>query len=100
MRYITRNMRANIDAFACLAADLVARPTHLAEIVPEDPKCLGATDAAKPGMGGVYFLPEEGPCVWRLPFPKEVQRRLVSWENPKGDIHLAECYDYSSQFYN
>ena len=54
--------------------------------MPKDTKCLGATDAAKPGMGGVYFLLDEGPCVWRYPFPDEVQRCLVSWENPKGDI--------------
>ena len=52
---ITRELRQHIDAFSRLAAQLAARPTHLSEIVPEDPIFMGATDAAKAGMGGVFF---------------------------------------------
>ena len=79
-------VRDSIDAFGRLAASLIARPTYLAELVPEDPAVLGATDAAKPGMGGVFFN-ASGECfVWRLPFPADVQANLVSSDNLTGDI--------------
>jgi hypothetical protein len=48
---VNRFVRDSIDAFGRLAASLCHRPTHLAEIVPQDPNLLGATDAAKVGMG-------------------------------------------------
>ena len=47
---ITKVLRHHIDAFKKLASDLSARPTHLAEIVPEEPTLLGTTDAAKTRM--------------------------------------------------
>ena len=81
---VTKSLRHHISAFAALAADLSSRPTHLAEIVPQSPSLLGNTDAAKPGMGGVYFDPDEQGYVWRYPFPQDVQRDLVSTDNPKG----------------
>ena len=79
-------VRESLDAFCSLAADLCQQPTQLAEIVPQHPSLLGATDATLQGMGGVYFCPQGDPCVWRFPFPEDVQRRLVSIDNPKGDI--------------
>ena len=42
-------------AFADLAADSCNRPTYLAEIIPDEPKIVGTTDAARQGMGGVFF---------------------------------------------
>ena len=83
---ISGALRDHIAAFARLASDLSRRPTHLAEIVPQEPTLLGATDAAKAGMGGVYFDPEQSPYLWRFPFPADVQARLVSADNPTGDI--------------
>jgi hypothetical protein len=41
-------------------------------------------------MGGVHFVPQPDgsiqPMLWRSPFPLEVQRRLVSFDNPAGTI--------------
>ena len=54
--------------------------TYLAEIVPDEPKIVGTTDA------GVFFDVDGAPCVWRTPFPPEAQQRLVTVENPEGDI--------------
>jgi hypothetical protein len=83
---ITKALRHHITTFASLAASLCHRPTHLAEFVPQEPSLLGATDAAKPGMGGVYF-DHTGRCfVWRFPFPKYIQDRLVSALNLDGSI--------------
>ena len=44
---VNRELKDHLCAFARLAADVGRRPTHLAEIVPQDPSYLGATDAAK-----------------------------------------------------
>jgi len=47
---VTKPVRGSILAFERLAASLCSRPTHLAELVPQDPTYLGATDPARPGM--------------------------------------------------
>jgi hypothetical protein len=54
--------------------------------VPQAPTLLGGTDAAKHGMGGVYFDGASNAFVWREPSPHAVQRRLVSHNNPTGDV--------------
>lgn len=75
-----------------LVDDLAARPTRMREIVPTDPSNVGATDAAGPGMGGVFFTPPTPttpaaqPFLWRSPFPLHIQQDLVSFQNPTGSI--------------
>ena len=66
---ITKALRAHIDAFGRLAASLSQRPTHLAEIVPQEPSFLGATDAAKAGMGGVYYGRRRDCLCLEVPLP-------------------------------
>jgi hypothetical protein len=83
---INANLRSHINTFASLAASLCHRPTHLAEIVPQEPSFLGTTDATKAGMGGVYYDHTGTPHVWRQLFPEDIQQNLVSYENPKGTI--------------
>jgi hypothetical protein len=63
-----------------------AEPSRIEELVPGDPIHLGACDAAKQGMGGVWFTDEEEPLVWREPFPPNVQADVVSFDNPKGTV--------------
>ena len=83
---INRFVRDSLDAFGRLATSLCHRPTRIAEIVPQEPTMLGATDAAKAGMGGIFYDPSGTPHVWRHPFPADVQRRLISADTPAGDI--------------
>ena len=83
---INKSLRAHIDAFAILASSLCHRPTHLAEVVPQEPTLLGTTDAAKSGMGGVYFDASGKAYVWRYPFPEDVQAQVVSSSNPTGTV--------------
>ena len=83
---ITVHMRRFLDDFELLARSVAQRPTRLAEIVPDHPQVLGATDAAKPGMGGVIFVEGEAPMLWRVPFPKDIQDQIVSTDNPTGKI--------------
>ena len=98
---ITTQVRHQLQDFLWLAKDVSSRPTHLAEVVPTPPSYYGAMDAAKSGMGGVWFPPLtnvplavtphpsarlQQPCLWRSPFPQSVQQDLVSFINPKGSI--------------
>jgi hypothetical protein len=66
-----------------------ARPAYAEELISGDPSFIGAYDAAKPGMGGVWFDNTDGnraPVVWRFPFPADLQKDLVSQDNPQGRI--------------
>ena len=52
---------------------------------------MGASDAAKPGMGGVWLPPIKEsqsvpPLVWRQTFDRGIQRQVVSATNPTGKI--------------
>jgi hypothetical protein len=66
-----------------------SRPAYADEIIPGEPSFIGACDAAKAGMGGVWF--DNTDCnrasvVWRFPFPQSLQDDLVSHSNPNGRI--------------
>jgi hypothetical protein len=74
---IDSHLRAQLDDFEALEADLHLRPTRLAEIVPDLPSGIGAVNAAKPGMGGVWFVNGAPPLLWRAPFPPHIQAALT-----------------------
>jgi hypothetical protein len=86
--------RDQLEDFWILANDVAARPTHMSEIIPQPPAFVGACDAAKSGMGGVWLppdrpsskTPDHHPIVWRVPFPLHIQKDLVSTNNPTGSI--------------
>jgi hypothetical protein len=84
-----------LQDFRWLAEDLTRRPKRIAEIIPKTkPDTLGAQDASAMGMGGVQFVPQQDgtvqPLLWRSPFPRAIQERLVSFDNPAGDINNSE----------
>ena len=98
---ITQPVRDQLLDFLHLAQDVVERPTHIAEVVPTPPTYVGSVDAAKAGMGGVWFPPGpptpnsiqpssehslSNPILWRSPFPDYIQQLLVSESNPSGTI--------------
>ena len=68
--------------------EAAAEPTHVNELVAGDADYKGTLDASGEGAGGVW-LPgkkEIAPVVWRVEWPQEVRDRLVTFENPAGDI--------------
>jgi hypothetical protein len=83
---ITPSIRSHLDDFEFFARSLASRPTHVAEIVPDLPTCIGACDASLAGMGGVWFLPDGRNLVWRAPFPRAVRQALISADRPHGTI--------------
>ena len=98
---ITKEVHDQLKDFLWLAKDVASRPTHLSEIVPTPPTYYGAMDAARAGMGGVWFPPGppaplalqphtqdqlQAPILWRAQFPRYIQDKLVSFQHPTGTI--------------
>ena len=102
---ITRPVRDQLADLQWLSSSLASRPTHLAEIIPTPPTYFGTVDASGKGMGGVWFPPGKpsplsirppkrtllkDPILWREPFPQDVVRDLVTFDNPKGKINNSD----------
>ena len=92
---LSQNVHHILDDFRWMAADIAARPTRIAELIPGPPHVIGACDAAGSGMGGVFFVPDNNsddftPYLWRSPFPDSISSDLVSFDNPKGSINNSE----------
>jgi len=72
----------------------IIRPTQIQEIVPLDPVVEKYHNASKYAAGGaiipadttVSWNKELSPILWRASFPEEIQKILVSYENPDSDI--------------
>jgi hypothetical protein len=61
------------------------QPSSLDKLVPGNPPYIGATDAAKAGMGGVWFIDGDA-TLWCAPFPERVQDKLFSYQNLWGTV--------------
>jgi hypothetical protein len=92
---LDENVHDFLDDFRWLAKTLATRPTRIAEIIPSDPRTIGACDAAGSGMGGVHFVPGHSagsvrPIAWRHQFSSTVTAALVSSNNPHGSISNSD----------
>jgi hypothetical protein len=115
-----RGFHDAIEDFRWLHRDLASRPTRLFELVPQAPTIIGAHDASGVGAGGVWLPTSSSvsraaplltlgspslvdaptttlvvptasvPILWRLQFPVDISRRLVSFSNPTGDINNSD----------
>jgi hypothetical protein len=96
---ITPAIQAQLADFEHLARDLGSRPTRLSEIVPDLPVALGASDAAKPGMGGVWFPATTHSRLQPIEprFPLMFSNRLVIRnDNTKDTCCTLPLYDSST----
>ncbi|KAI2505060.1 hypothetical protein MHU86_9416 [Fragilaria crotonensis] len=83
---VAADLRALVD-------DLARRPTRLRELVPTSPSDVGACDACRRGMGGVWFDtldPQSPPIVWRQAFPSHIADTLVTAEHPQGTLSISD----------
>lgn len=88
---LTRQVFDCLADFRLIADSLRNRPTRLRELVPVGaPYALGACDACLRGMGGVWFLPHQGPVVWRAAFPPAIQRALATSANRLGTLSISD----------
>lgn len=112
---LSKGFHSALQDFRWLESDLANRPTRLQEIVPTAPTLIGAHDASGKGAGGVWFpgptaqpratkltylkqsgrlakakLVDQHPIVWRYHFPRSVQDRLITFDNPHGSYGISE----------
>jgi hypothetical protein len=89
---LTQHVWDMMADFTAIADSLRQRPTRLRELVPTHPAFLGASDACRTGMGGVWLCPATShrPIVWRHPFAPTVAAALVTADNPAGSISISD----------
>lgn len=85
-----------LEDFRWMFENIKTRPTNIAELVPLLPSAEGHHDASGKGAGGIWFpgahlMARYGflplvPLVWRLEWPECITSRLVTEDNPDGDI--------------
>ena len=76
-----------------VADSLKQRPTRLQELVPMAPTWVGASDACRDGMGGVWFHATDNtqpPLVWRQPYTTAIRDQLVTFDNPHGTVSISD----------
>ncbi|KAL7533742.1 hypothetical protein ACHAWF_007944 [Thalassiosira exigua] len=80
--------RKAFDDWRQLIRAAAKEPTHTRELVADEPDYVGYLDASGEGAGGVWLPANSAlaPIVWRFPWPPEVKARLVTEDNPDGDI--------------
>ena len=80
--------RQALDDWRQLLRAAAKEPTHTRELVPGEPDFVGALDASGEGAGGVWLPGATAldPVVWRFKWPQEIVDRLVTFDNPAGDI--------------
>ena len=81
-------LRATLLDLRTLVLDLGQRPTHVHELVVRPSDYHGYCDASAFGAGGVWF---SGACplrphVWRLEWPADITKEVVSSANPGGRL--------------
>ena len=71
-----------------LLVDMRARSTHVNELVPQAISDVGHMDASGIGAGGVLMSVKGAyrNTVWRVEWPEEISKEVVSDRNPKGSI--------------
>ena len=88
--YLGRNERllTALQDARVLVRETMAKPTHCAQLVRKWPDYVGVKDASGHGVGGVV-IGENMPCtptVFRLEWPEDVKRNIVSSSNRSGTI--------------
>ena len=54
------------------------------------PLALGACNASQRGMGGVWFMRDAPPIVWRAAFPLAIQRELITSSHHQGTLSISD----------
>jgi hypothetical protein len=73
---------------AFVLRDLAHRPTHVKELTQQPLDYTGYCDASAFGAGGVWFGAKSplSPVVWRVQWPTDITRDVVSDQNPHGRL--------------
>jgi hypothetical protein len=90
---LTQHVYDTAADFSALVDAVAARPTRFQELVPTAPSDIGACDACRFGMGGVWFDaldPTAAPVLWRFRFPAHIAASLITSANPRGTVSISD----------
>ena len=90
--WLLADFHREISDWSALVAQTVARLTHLAEIVRQEPTHLGFCNASGIGSGVVWLNPSGSgtSIVWRHPWPPDIIKALISDRNPEGTLTTSD----------
>ena len=90
MVYLHRNesLRQTLGDARILLKESARTPTRCRELVMDHPDFIGVKDASGQGVGGIIVgeRKECRPTVFRVRWPADVTRQLISWNNPGGTL--------------
>ena len=89
---MTDALRQTLRDWRTLVQQLGVNPTPVQLLVNEYPNYITYTDACKLGAGGVITpgLNPIQPWVWQYEWPPDIQQRLVTDNNPAGDLTIND----------
>ena len=89
---ITRQLKSAILDWRPLIRDLARTPTPVQLLVSDFPNYILYTDSCKIGAGGVVTpgLDSIPYVVWQFEWPDDIQNRLVTTDNPTGDLTIND----------
>lgn len=90
---LTQRVWDVVSDFTDIVDTLRQRLTRLQKLIPMAPTWVGASDACRDGMGGVWFHTTDQtqpPIVWRQAYPSDVRDNLVTSDNPKGEVSISD----------
>ena len=77
-----------------LLQNISHHPVPITHLIPHASHFYAATDASKDGMGGFGFptilTNDAPPTAWRYKWTESIPARLISTDNPQGDITINE----------
>ena len=89
---INRHVHATATTFRALLGSLAHRSTRLQELTPSAPIAIGASDACRLGMGGVWLFPDPNiaPIVWRQSSPNHIVKKLITADHRGGTVSISD----------
>ena len=91
---LTKAVHVELDDLRWLTRDLHSRPTSWDELVDKNktPAYVGSHDAARYGMGSVWFgnNTTDHPTLWQQPFPPDITTSLATYKIPHGMISKSD----------
>jgi len=89
---LTKASRQALKDWHMLLPVALKSPTPCEDLVPALADFGGYCDASQMGAGGVWFGLERKlpPIIWRIEFPPEIRKQMVTQSNPKGSISNSD----------
>jgi hypothetical protein len=72
-----------------MVQSIATRPTHVYKLVERHPSFIGMVDASSTGVGGIWFLPNWPPIVYRQQWPDHINRGYREAKITNSDLELA-----------